>query len=235
MFDGVMNYLMAYSCWGFFGGQTLDMELVGHWVSHGPEYFKKDAKGFADNVTGLLNLYPRPAVLAQLNLLDSHDTARFLSMAGGNLSALRLATVFQMTYPGAPCVYYGDEVGLAGGKDPDCRRGFPWNADRQDSDTLALFKKTIALRKAHPALRSGDWTILHASGGELVYLRRDGNDVALVAINNAGSTFHLDLPVNSLLQDGLTLKDGLGTGQAQVLQGHVSGLTLAPFSAAILV
>ena len=62
-----------------------------------------------------------------MNLLGSHDLARFLHFARGDKSALRLATLFQMTFPGAPSIYYGDEIGLAGGHDPDNRRAFRWD------------------------------------------------------------------------------------------------------------
>ena len=66
-----------------------------------------------------------------LNLLGSHDMARFLTLARGDLSALRLATAFQMTYPGAPSIYYGDEIGMAGGHDPANRGAFPWHKHRE--------------------------------------------------------------------------------------------------------
>ena len=71
-----------------------------------------DAAGFARSIETLLNRYDRAATSVMLNLLDSHDTPRFLSMARGDESALRLATLMQMTYPGAPSIYYGDEIGM---------------------------------------------------------------------------------------------------------------------------
>ena len=87
-----------------------------------------------------------------MNLLDSHDTARFISIAKGDTAALRMATLFQMTYPGAPSVYYGDEIGMLGGKDPDCRRAFPWETPgKWDNALLQYFKDCIALRKKYAA------------------------------------------------------------------------------------
>jgi len=129
-FDGVMNYLLAYCVWGFFGGEKLNLDLVGHWAGHAGPLLTADTALFARNVEDLLSKYPQPAVLAQLNILDSHDTARLLSILGGDVRRLRLATLFQMTYPGAPCVYYGNEIGMEGGIDPDCRRSFPWDERR---------------------------------------------------------------------------------------------------------
>ena len=153
-FDGVMNYLMTYPCWSFFGGDRIDLDLVGHWRGHDENSFVKDATSFTRVVTSLLSKYPRPAVLAQMNLLDSHDTARFLSITGSK-AALRLATLFQMTYPGAPCVYYGNEIGMEGRKDPDCRRTFNWNEFNLGSRTARLLPKLYS--PAHGAPRASRW------------------------------------------------------------------------------
>ena len=91
-----------------------------------------------------------------LNLLGSHDMARFITLAKGDQTALRLATLFQMTYPGAPSVYYGDEIGMAGGHDPANRGAFPWQKpETWDTDLLHEFQRLIALRRARPALRRG--------------------------------------------------------------------------------
>ena len=101
---------------------------------------------------------------AQLNLLDSHDTARFITCARGDESALRLAALFMLTYPGAPCIYYGDEIGLDGRHDPDCRKAFPCDENRWNHDLRDFFKRCIALRWAHPALRRGDLGIVLGAG-----------------------------------------------------------------------
>ena len=86
-----------------------------------------------------------------LNLLGSHDMARFLTLARGDQSALRLATLFQMTYPGAPSIYYGDEIGMTGGHDPANRGAFPWHrTDTWDTDLLHEFQRLIALRRRGP-------------------------------------------------------------------------------------
>ena len=99
--------------------------------------------------------YPPEVTRRQLNLLDSHDTPRFISMAGEDPAALRLATLVQMTLPGAPCIYYGDEVGLPGGHDPDCRRGYPWDGSHQDRSQRDFVRGLIALRRSEPLFRHG--------------------------------------------------------------------------------
>jgi len=109
-FDAVTNYLFARACIGFFIGDSLDGNLVSG-LSYSP-IPPLDAQDFAGRIDELLALYSPPVTQTQLNLLDSHDTARFLTIARGDESALRLATLFQMTYPGAPCIYYGDEIGM---------------------------------------------------------------------------------------------------------------------------
>lgn len=235
-FDGVMNYLLTYACWGFFGGKDLDMELVGHWYQHAPDYYTREAPAFAEKITSLLSHYPLPAVQAQLNLLDSHDTARFLSMAGGDKRLQRLAALFLFTYPGAPCVYYGDEIGLQGGKDPDNRRAFTWDENRWDHDLRAHYQRLIALRRRMPALRDGSFRVLHAAGQVIVYERRQEQQALVVVINrSAQDNYSLDLSAPGGLAEGSLLIDALGSGSARVDGGRLSGLKVLPLSGAVLV
>ena len=148
-FDAVMNYLLTRACLGFFVGRGLNQALAS-----GAGYAPVDplsAEGFDSALHCLLNLYPPWVNQAQMNLLDSHDTARFLTLARGDESALRLAVLFLMCFPGAPCIYYGDEIGMEGGRDPDNRRSFPWDTGRWNSTLLSYFKRCIALRKYRPS------------------------------------------------------------------------------------
>ncbi|WP_019586782.1 glycoside hydrolase family 13 protein [Deinococcus apachensis] len=185
-FDAVMNYHFTRPCLAFFGARTLQQAAneysgLGH-------IEPLDAAAFARRMEEVTRLYHPEIVRAQLNLLDSHDTARFLTAAGGDATAFRLASIFQMTYVGAPCIYYGDEVGLPGGHDPDCRRAFPWfDPASWDCETLGLLQKLTAARHATPALRRGEFHITHAGGDELVYVREHAEGNAHVALN-AGRT-----------------------------------------------
>jgi glycosidase len=88
-----------------------------------------------------------------------------------------------MTLPGAPCIYYGDEVGMEGGKDPDCRRAFPWRRSLWHKPTWNFFRKAVALRRSRPVLRRGDFRPVHGSGGVLAFLRRDAAESLLVILN----------------------------------------------------
>jgi cyclomaltodextrinase len=85
----------------------------------------------------------------QLNLLDSHDTPRILSICSGDTASVKIAMLAQMMLPGAPCIYYGDEIGMTGAFDPDCRRTFPWDRpEAWDRDLLAYVSAAVALRHA---------------------------------------------------------------------------------------
>ncbi len=122
-----------------------------------------------------------------LNLLGSHDMARFLTLASGDKSALRLATLFQMTYPGAPSIYYGDEIGMAGGHDPANRGAFPWHKpETWDTDLLARIPAADrpAPRSGRPcaAVRSGSCT---PHDDVVAYARQLGDETIVVAINAA--------------------------------------------------
>ncbi len=121
-FDAVMNYVVTRAAIGFFGRETLDAELaraVGHGVR------KLRVGEFAHEIDRAMALYEDEITQAQLNLLGSHDTPRVASLLGNDRSALALAYSFLFTIPGAPCIYYGDEIQMLGGPDPDCRRSFP--------------------------------------------------------------------------------------------------------------
>jgi cyclomaltodextrinase len=90
--------------------------------------------------------------------MDSHDTARTLWTVNGDESALRLCTLFQMTMPGAPCIYYGDEIGMTGATDPFSRAAFPWDDKASGiSRCSTFFQRAIALRHQHPVLRTGSF------------------------------------------------------------------------------
>ena len=89
------------------------------------------------------------------NLIDSHDTARFLHVSGENKDKLKMAVALQLLLPGMPFIYYGDEYGMTGGDDPDCRRGMLWDEKRQDREMFAWYRKLIQMRKEHPTITEG--------------------------------------------------------------------------------
>jgi cyclomaltodextrinase len=130
-FDATMNYLISAASLSFFGGPRLNMNITKQAGELGQRVRPEmSANDFADEIDRLLNLYRPEITRSQLNLLDSHDMPRFLSCAGGDQASLKLAWLLILSVPGAPCIYYGDEVGVDGEHDPDCRKSFPWDESK---------------------------------------------------------------------------------------------------------
>lgn len=162
VFDGVTNYRWR--------GLVFDYALTR----------VLDAEDFGFELKTLIDSHG-PAATAMLNLLGSHDTPRVMTMAGGDVELLRIALTLQMTLPGMPLVYYGDEVGVLGGHDPDCRRCMPWDPADWNLRVLELTRSLIALRRAHPALRHGSLEVLAAFNGVFAYrMSHDGDEVMVV-------------------------------------------------------
>jgi len=227
-FDAVMNYLFTKSVIGFFVKDKKDEALTAS-AGYSPVQ-NLDAQGFAYSVNNTLGLYDTAINQVQMNLLDSHDTARFLSIARGDVSALKLATLWQMTYPGAPCIYYGNEIGMLGGKDPDCRRTFPWDTpSKWNIGLLHYMRECIALRRKYAALRTGDFRFIYAEGNTIAYLRRlEGQK--LICVLNTGDEVKINLVVHSEfgLPEGTMLITAFGAPAAyRVTNGMISDVRVS--------
>jgi cyclomaltodextrinase len=231
-FDAVMNYPFTRACLGFFVGDNLLRKEVSR--SGYQQVDTLDARGFSNEIDRVLGLYPRPVTEVQFNLLGSHDTPRFKTLARGD-NAYRLATLFQMTYPGAPSIYYGDEIGLEGRHDPDCRRGFPWDEQQWDQELWADVRRCITLRKAYPALRRGDFTWLLARDGIVAYVRRLGSEVVLIVLNSNRRPVTLDLPVEGHLEDSIRVRDVWEDTILNVLGGKLEVIHVPARSGTVLV
>jgi cyclomaltodextrinase len=187
-FDAIMNYLVTAAAISFFGNAHVDMNLVNQAGGlAGRVHPDRDARWFADEVDRLTNLYNQHVTYSQLNLVDSHDMPRFLTCVKEDLPSLKLAMLFLFTYPGAPCLFYGDEIGITGAHDPDCRRSFPWDETGWNHDLLSYTKAVIAMRKEQATLRRGSYHRLLAEERVFAYARRMGGDTLVVALN-AGET-----------------------------------------------
>ncbi len=232
-FDAVMNYLFSEPVTQFVGQQHLDRSLCVYDRSYDP-YPAIDGEHFAVQINKLMGMYAYETALAQLNLLDSHDTARFISLVGGDKAAVRLGTLLLLTFPGAPSIFYGDEIGLPGRHDPDCRRAFPWDApETWDQDALAYHKALIALRHEHPALRRGSFVPLLATRETYTFARQLDASALVIAVNVSDSVQTLELPVGALLPDGTALKALFGSGDG-VVQGGRLRLTLSARQGVVL-
>jgi neopullulanase len=181
-FDALMDYPLAEAILGFVWGESMNEPLLRSHHEYG-RTVRLDGPAFAQRLTSLLGAYDPAVTAVQLNLLGSHDTPRVLSLLGGDRDALMLAVLLQATLPGAPSIYYGDEIGLLGGLDPDCRRAFPWDESRWDGAILAFTRAAFSMRRAEPLLRHGDVRIVSAEGRALAFERAgDGGRIA-VALN----------------------------------------------------
>ena len=130
------------------------------------------------------------AVLPVLwNLIDSHDTSRFLWRAGGDKRKLALAAAFQMLLPGTPFIYYGDEIAMTGGDDPDNRRGMLWDEKKQDMDMYHWYQRLTYFRHTIRAITDGDYDRIdcdderglleyHLSSGEILIFHTKDGDVS---------------------------------------------------------
>lgn len=232
-FDAVMNYQLTHAAVGFFGGDSFDHKLAeGMMGLTQPQ--PMNAEAFANRTSELLKIYPKEFAYAQLNLLDSHDMPRFLSLMNGNADKLKLAYTFVLTYPGAPCIYYGDEIGLEGGRDPLCRKGFTWRKEDWNMELREAIKEAITVRHAIPALRTGSYEPIFAQDGLLAYLRRDELDTVLVVLNNSNAAAKLDLATHNAFENGTELQDQLSDNHFSIDQQQITDLAIPAMGAMVL-
>jgi len=164
MFHSSMNYDFRKHCRDFFARERLD------------------AQTFNDRVVHMLTRYRKNLTYAQLNLLDSHDVSRFLSLCGGDKEKFKLAVLFQMCFVGIPSVFYGDEQGISGVLEDEYRHHMIWDGDAELFD---FYRKAIALRKQYPALRRGRFRTLCVNGRVFAFERACGAERIIVALNTS--------------------------------------------------
>jgi neopullulanase len=234
-FDAYMNYPLAASITSFTGASHLDRRVLRQHFNLDSTIHPIDGPEFAGRVEHGLGLYDPAVVAVQLNLLDTHDTPRFLTMTGGDVASLRLATILQMTLSGAPSIYYGDEIGMTGEQDPGSRAAFPWG-DRAawDLDLLAFTKGAVAARHANPVLRRGSHRTVAAWGAAMAFLRAPVDGVpgpaVVVAINAGDAAIPLDLDLPELSGHRLVAVDWAGMPDSPV-----GGVTVEDGRATVIV
>jgi glycosidase len=212
-FDGLMNYPL----------RTAVLELLSGNIN---------AAQFGGQVESLLNVYPRENVYAMYNLLGSHDTERILTLFGGDGRKVSLAFLFLFAYPGVPSIYYGDEIGMRGGKDPGSRGAFPWDPAQRDEGLREWMKKLISAHKTSAAFARGDFLPLFAgdADGRYAFARQWNGEQVIIAINGRDSTSTINIPVHALaLEDGHLLQSLLDDRQVTVVNGSAM-ITLDPYS-----
>lgn len=186
-FDGLMNYPLAWALIGFAGAGRLDQAVVDSHDTIRSALRPLDAEEFAARLEAALGAYPTAFRAGQLNLLGSHDTPRVLSLCGGDEASVRLAILLLLALPGAPSIYYGDEVGMAGGADPDCRRAFDWSPRSWNGPLRDWVRRALVVRKRQPALRADAFRTLAADGMTCAFGRSDDAGSSLLVAANAGA------------------------------------------------
>ncbi|HEY2886995.1 MAG TPA: alpha-amylase family glycosyl hydrolase, partial [Candidatus Limnocylindrales bacterium] len=152
-----------------------------------------DGPAFAARVLEICTAYDPGVTAVQLNLLGSHDTPRVRTVVGGDVAAVRLAFLLLTTLPGAPCLYYGDEIGLIGANDPANRGSFPWDEARWDRGLYETVRALLHLRAAEPGLRDGPMRTVGAEGSAVAFERGSGEARFVVAVNAGDSAVRLPL------------------------------------------
>lgn len=160
--DSVTNYPL----------RQIILDLVRNYI--GNRYFIKKYMSLKEN-------YPKEYFYSTMNILGNHDTERVLTILNNNISLLKLAVVIQMTLPGVPLIYYGDEAGLTGGKDPYNRKAYPWG--KENKDILNFYTKISNIRASEEALKSGEIKFLDFNNEVLGYERLIGNEKIVVVVN----------------------------------------------------
>jgi neopullulanase len=217
-FDGLMNYPLRKA--------LLEMVVEG---SLTPAAFRVEFER-------QIGAYPEANLHAQYNLLGSHDTERVATLAGGDADRLRLLFCLQFLLPGVPGIYYGDEVGLTGGKDPESRAAFPWDPAAWDRSRRDLIRRLIELRRTRPEIRRGTFKFLTTleDSSVIPFARQLGYEACLCAANISEVPQETRLSVAELgWTAGREIHDGLSSLRTAVGDDGLT-LRLEPRSCVVL-
>jgi cyclomaltodextrinase len=219
-FDAVMNYYTGWAALKFFGRKSLIKAFL---ADHGSRDHVTDGLSLASRMDYLHRLYDPEIIYALQVFIDSHDTGRALYNLGDDKSALKLAVLFTMTVPGAPCVYYGDEIGMSAGTDPYCRETFPWQDEgRWDKELLAHYKAAISLRNENPVFRTGSFQEVYADKYVYAFTRKLDNNEVVVMFNASQKNKPIQIPdvtardLSQLWPEGETLSWKAGKSSLKI-------------------
>lgn len=189
------------------------------------------------SLNGVYGMYAPQVSRNAMNLLSSHDTPRIRTLCGGDADLAKLAAAIQFTWAGTPSIYYGDELGMLGDKDPDNRRCMDWAHANAQNGFLTYYRKLIAIRNANPALQSGDPVTLKANDeqGTATYARVLDRKVVYVALNRSSVTREIVIPKVGDVGTTISLVDALGGQPVRVGTDGTYIVKVAPKSAAILI
>ncbi|WP_294154253.1 glycoside hydrolase family 13 protein [uncultured Clostridium sp.] len=185
--DAIIIGEIMHEANSFLKGDQLDSIMNYPFKNAVTDFFAKksiSSSEFSDILAGNRMMYMDSITKQMWNLIDSHDTKRFLTECNDDLESMKLAVAFQFTYLGVPYIYYGDEIGINGGDDPFNRRCMIWDKEKQNLQLLEYFKKMIKIRKENKALIYGDYKELYCTDNIIAFERKYGDENILIIINN---------------------------------------------------
>ncbi len=230
-FDAVMNYPLGRAILGFVGGDMLDKDLAAQ--SGLGRLETLGALACHNRLEELFRRYDWEIVTAQMNILTSHDTPRLYSLMRGRLERVRLALAMLFTLPGAPTIYYGEEIGMAGGHDPDNRRGMLWDESRWHKPLQQTIQQMAALRSALPVLRYGRYQYLYGQDGHLAFARVSEQERVVITINASSEPWRVHIPLHGVWPRGERAVDLLSGQEGRCAGGNLEDGLLEPFSLAV--
>lgn len=177
--DSIMNYIFLDAMKEYFACHSIDEKELEH------------------RLNLLLTKYHSENIPALYNLLDSHDTVRFLTQCKENKKLVKMAVAFQMMFIGAPAIYYGDEIGISGENDPDCRKTMIWEESEQDREMLEWYRKLAAIRISEECVRDGNYhtVICDEKNHIFAFERKKDAQAIYVVFNKSEREVEKDLPV----------------------------------------
>ena len=199
----------------FLRGKQLD-SVMNYPFANAIIDFVKNGNGqnLVNTVMNVLENYPKPAVKLLMNHIGTHDTSRILTVLGSDytpnsreeqsrtflseqqyntaVNRLKLAAVLQYTLPGIPSLFYGDEVGVEGYGDPFCRATYPWG--KENKELLDFYKSLGKFRRSNSAFKEGEFVPVYSDGAAVVYIRTDGENSVLTAVNIGSEPVCVQLP-----------------------------------------
>lgn len=213
-FDGVTHYLLRGAAFDF----LLTNALTG------------DA--FLRALENLHDRLPTGSACGMLTLLGGHDTQRILTACQGDVESALLLYTFLLTMPGAPLIYYGDENGMLGENDPDCRQTMVWEPEAWNQDVRSLLKKLVELRHGSTALRRGNVELAFSNDRIACYYRTWEAQRELIVLNNSRAARKISIPVE--FPDGAIIEDGLCGDTFRVVKGKICFERMTPRRAWVL-
>lgn len=189
-------------------GDQFDAVMNYPFTNGAIDYFAKEdisAKEFAHVISEVIHMYPENVNEVAFNLLDSHDTPRILTLANGNLEKVKLLYLFQLSFIGTPCIYYGNEIGMDGGQDPGCRACMVWDESKQDQDLFNYVRQLIELRKSESVFgNGGNFKFIHTDPTKdyIIYEKFNTKKKFIFVLNNSNDRLQIPI-VRELISENI--------------------------------